>query len=333
MNIQYTIDGHFDMLGDVCTRRRNGEREVIKRLYYPAFAAGHVTGVVASLFVDSCYLPYGALENAMEQVSALHCEIAESQDILMLATCAEDFLEAARQNKLAILMSFEGAEPVSSCMMLHGFYAMGVRGLGLAWSRRNPAADGCDFMGGLKKGGLTSYGVDLVHEAEKLSMLIDVSHLSDEGVEDVLNSTSCPIIATHSNARSIAGNNRNLTDAQMREIARRDGMAGLNGCSIIVSETKEGASREKLMEHMDHMIDVMGEDHVGFGFDFCDQFLTSSSPKDLTRMPYVSFDLVGGHGALPEFIEELRAHGYIEERLKKVAGENWLRLFKNTFGK
>ena len=175
--------------------------------------------------------------------------------------------------------------------------------------------------------------MDLVHEAEKLSMLIDVSHLSDEGVEDVLNSTSCPIIATHSNARSIAGNNRNLTDAQMREIARRDGMAGLNGCSIIVSETKEGASREKLMEHMDHMIDVMGEDHVGFGFDFCDQFLTSSSPQDLTRMPYVSFDLVGGHGALPEFIEELRAHGYSEERLKKVAGENWLRLFKNTFGK
>ena len=87
------------------------------------------------------------------------------------------------------------------------------------------------------------------------------------------------------------------------------------------------------MEHMDHMIDVMGEDHVGFGFDFCDQFLTSSSPQDLTRMPYVSFDLVGGHGALPEFIEELRAHGYSEERLKKVAGENWLRLFKNTFGK
>ena len=71
MNIQYTIDGHFDMLGDVCQRRRNGEREVIRRCFYPAFAAGHVTGVVASIFVDSCRLPYGALEDAMEQVGAL----------------------------------------------------------------------------------------------------------------------------------------------------------------------------------------------------------------------------------------------------------------------
>ena len=78
MTIQYTIDGHFDMLGDVCQRRRNGEREVIRRCFYPAFAAGHVTGVVASIFVDSCRLPYGALEDAMEQVGALHCEIAES---------------------------------------------------------------------------------------------------------------------------------------------------------------------------------------------------------------------------------------------------------------
>ena len=328
MNIQYTIDGHFDMLGDVCQRRRNGEREVIRRCFYPAFAAGHVTGVVASIFVDSCRLPYGALEDAMEQVGALHCEIAESPDILMLCTCAADFEEAARSKKLGVLMSFEGAEPVSSLTLLHSFYAAGVRGLGLAWSRRNQAADGCDFMGGLKKGGLTQFGLDLVREAEKRSMLIDISHLSDEGVEDVLNHTSCPIVATHSNARAIASNNRNLTDAQMAEIARRGGLAGLNGCSIIASETKEGASQEKLIEHLDHMIDVMGEDHVGFGFDFCDQFLTGSSAQDLARMPYVSFDLVGGHGALPEFIGRLADHGYGETRLKKIAGENWLELFR-----
>lgn len=164
-------------------------------------------------------------------------------------------------------------------------------------------------------------------------MLIDISHLSDEGVEDVLNHTSCPIVATHSNARAIASNNRNLTDAQMAELAKRGGLAGLNGCSIIASETKEGASQEKLIEHLDHMIDVMGEDHVGFGFDFCDQFLTGSSAQDLARMPYVSFDLVGGHGALPEFIGRLADHGYGETRLKKIAGENWLELFRRLEAK
>ena len=118
--------------------------------------------MVASIFVDSCRLPYGALEDAMEQVGALHCEIAESPDILMLCTCAADFEEAARSKKLGVLMSFEGAEPVSSLTLLHSFYAAGVRGLGLAWSRRNQAADGCDFMGGLKKGGLTQF-LSLIH--------------------------------------------------------------------------------------------------------------------------------------------------------------------------
>lgn len=111
MNIQYTIDGHFDMLGDVCQRRRNGEREVIRRCFYPAFAAGHVTGVVASIFVDSCRLPYGALEDAMEQVGALHCEIAESPDILMLCTCAADFEEAARSKNWACSCPLRGRSP------------------------------------------------------------------------------------------------------------------------------------------------------------------------------------------------------------------------------
>lgn len=333
MNIKYTIDGHFDMLGDVSERRKKGERQVIRRLYYPAFEAGRVTGVVASIFVDSCYLPYGALDQAMEQISALHCELAESPDIIMLCTSAGDFETAAAQNKVGILMSFEGAEPVSSCQLLHGFYACGVRGLGLAWSRRNQAADGCDFLGDLKKGGLTSFGLDLAKEAESLSMLIDVSHLSDEGVEDVLNHVSCPIIATHSNARSVARNNRNLTDAQMREIARRGGLAGLNGCSIIASEKKEEAGIPKLIRHLDHMTEVMGNDHVGFGFDFCDLFLANSSPQDLGKMPYVSFDLIGGHGAIPGFLEELERHGYGEEKLANIAGRNWLSLFRAVFGK
>lgn len=333
MKIPYTIDGHFDMLGDVCARRKNGEHQVIRRLYYPAFAAGHVNGVIASIFVDSCYLPYGALEQAVEQVSSLHCELKESPDILMLCTCAEDFKTAAAQNKLGILMSFEGAEPITSCQMLHGFYAMGVRGLGLAWSRRNPAADGCDFTGARKKGGLTRFGLDLVREAEALSMLIDISHLSDEGVEDVLEHTSGPVIATHSNARRIAPNNRNLTDAQMTEMARRGGIAGLNGCSIIASQAKEDAGIHKLTEHLDHMIQIMGEDHVGFGFDFCDQFLSASSPQDLARMPYRSFDLIPGHAGIPAFLQQLSQHGYSSLRLQKIAGSNWIDLFVRVFGK
>ena len=135
--MKYIIDGHFDLLSDVAVRRKNGEHKVIERLYYPAFKKGNVTGIVASLFVDSQYLPYGSVSIALEQIAALHCEISESPELLMLCTCADDFVKAALEKKVGILLSFEGAEPVSSCLMLHAFYAAGVRGLGLTWSRRN----------------------------------------------------------------------------------------------------------------------------------------------------------------------------------------------------
>ena len=143
--MKYIIDGHYDILMDVAARRKKGERQVIRRRYYPAFQKGGVTGIVASIFVDSQYLPYGALSVAMEQISALHCEIEETPDLLMLCTSADDFLQAAETGRIGFLLSFEGAEPVSSCLLLHGFYAAGVRGLGLAWSRRNAAADAVSY--------------------------------------------------------------------------------------------------------------------------------------------------------------------------------------------
>ena len=92
--MKYIIDGHYDILMDVAARRKKGERQVIRRRYYPAFQKGGVTGIVASIFVDSQYLPYGALSVAMEQISALHCEIEETPDLLMLCTSADDFLRA-----------------------------------------------------------------------------------------------------------------------------------------------------------------------------------------------------------------------------------------------
>lgn len=94
--------------------RKKGERQVIRRRYYPAFQKGGVTGIVASIFVDSQYLPYGALSVAMEQISALHCEIEETPDLLMLCISADDFLPGRETGRIGFLLSFEGAEPVSS---------------------------------------------------------------------------------------------------------------------------------------------------------------------------------------------------------------------------
>lgn len=331
--MNYIIDGHFDLLSDVAIRRKNGEHQVIKRLYYPSFKKGNVTGIIASIFVDSQYLPYGGTSIAMEQIAALHCEIEETSDILMLCTSAKDFMTAASANKVGILLSFEGAEPITSCLILHAFYAAGVRGIGLTWSRRNIAADGCDFTGNLKKGGLSNFGIDLIREAESLKMIIDLSHLSDEGIEDVLSYTSSPVIASHSNARAVANNNRNLKDIHLREIARRSGIVGLNGCSILAAESGASANINHLISHLDYMINIMGEEHVGFGFDFCDIFLKNSSPQDLRQMPEYPFDILShSHADIPDFLEKLKQHQYSSTRISRICGENWIQTLKRILG-
>lgn len=196
------------------------------------------------------------------------------------------------------------------------------------------AADGCDFTGDLKKGGLTSFGQELLKEAESLNMIIDLSHLSDEGIDDVLSITSCPVIASHSNARAVAHNNRNLKDSHLQEIAKRGGVVGLNGCSIINANPDSPVDRSQMIAQLDHMIDVMGENHVGFGFDFCDIFLKSSSPQDLSKMPEYPFDILsGGHKDIPDFLQDLKKHNYSENRISLIAGENWIQTFQKILKK
>ena len=160
-------------------------------------------------------------------------------------------------------------------------------------------------------------------EAEDLHMILDLSHLSDEGVEDVLSITSCPVIASHSNSRAVAGSNRNLTDCQMREIASRGGTVGLNGCSLLTDQNG-------LTAHLDHMTEIMGEDHVALGFDFCDSFFADDLSSSTDQMPERPFDILSGaHEDLPAFLDHLRQHGYTESHLTKLAGENWLHTFRH----
>lgn len=326
------IDGHFDMLGDVAKRRKSGESKVIPTRYLPSFRQGGVTGVVASIFVDSLYLPEQALRIAMEQVSSLHCEVAESPDQLMLCTTSKEIYQALVQDKLAILLSFEGAEPLSSALLLQGFYYMGVRGLGLAWSRRNAAADGCDFIpGNEKKGGLSQFGVELLHTAFDLGMLIDISHLSDEGIEDVFSYAKGPIIASHSNCRALANTKRNLTDDHLKKIAQYGGVVGLNTSNIIAANTDADATQEQLIAHIDHMVYMMGEDHVALGFDFCDQFLMDCSPDELQKIPRTPFDIISGHQEIPSFLIKLEEHGYSQNQIEKIAWKNWMRVYEEVF--
>jgi len=325
------IDGHFDLLMDVQIQREKGRRKVIETDYYPRFVKGGLNVIIASLFVDNQFLPEMALRKALSQISALYEEVKESPDKLMICYNGEDMQIAKDSGKIGFLLSIEGAEPLGTDLsLLRVFYELGVRNLGLVWSRRNAVGDGSFFhpVKEGRKGGITSFGVQLIEEAEKLGITIDVSHLNDEGFWDVMNICNRPIIASHSNARALCSTMRNLTDEQIKAIAATKGVIGVNAASILVGDKDSDSHIEQLIKHVDYLVDLAGIDHVGIGLDLCNDFMKYVSSDDLAGMPRVPFDVIDGHQQIPQFLEALIKRGYKDQEVNAILGANFQRIFK-----
>ncbi len=314
------IDGHFDLMTVVHERRRSGRNKVILNDFYEDFKKGGVNLIVSSLFVESKYIPEMALRNALDQISCLYKEIDESNSKIMLCKSFEDINYAIKNDKLGILLSFEGLDPIlNDSYLLRVFYELGVKLAGLVWSRRNYVADGCFFSEREegRKGGLTDFGVKVLRELQDLGMIVDVSHLNDEGFWDVMKFTTKPIIASHSNSREVYNSMRNLTDEQIKAIAETGGIIGINANGSFVSDTQNNI--EGLIKHIDHISNLVGTKHIGLGFDFCDMFRTE--PKDTLK----------GYREIPKFADALLDHGYNKNEVKMILGENLLNLYQKMF--
>lgn len=332
-NNSIIVDAHFDLLMDVTAQREYGRRKVIETDHLPGFVKGGVNIVVSSIFVDSVFLPEMALRKAMNQVSSLYAEIDESSDKIMICRNYDDISRAKEDGKIGIILSFEGVEPLyNDLSLLRVFYELGVRIVGLAWSRRNYAGDGSHYSSVRegKKSGITSFGVQLIEEAERLGMFIDISHLNDEGFWDVMEVAKKPVIASHSNCRSIVDSMRNLTDAQIKAIAQKGGVIGMNASNIFTSYRDEDGDIEHLIDHVDHIVKLVGPTHVGLGFDFCDDFMKYLSGESLAAIPRRPFDVLKGHKSIEQFTKGLIERGYKDDEIKMILGKNFLRIYKEV---
>ncbi len=328
----FIADAHFDLAPDLWYRHLRGERNILASHYLPNLRKGGVSLVVSSLFLNSIYLPEMALRGTLDQISVTLEEIETEKDSVVLCTSGTEAEEVHRKGKIGLLLSFEGAEPLGNDpYLLRIFHALGVRGIGLVWSRRNYVGDGCFFSpkDSGTPGGITDFGVGVLAEAERLGMFIDVSHLNDQGFRDVLKLTKKPFMASHSNCRSLTPSMRNLTDEQIRALGEKGGIIGLNVCSAFVGEDhrKRRLALEDLALHLDHVISIAGSDCPCFGFDICDQLPDLGFSDDLP-----SYDVLKNHGEIPAFLEVLRKKGYSEELIAKIAGKNYLRFLKETLG-
>ena len=328
----FVMDAHYDLAMDFDDRRGTGESRVYSARHEEPFRAGGVNCVVSSLFIHSWQLPEMGLRKALDQISALMSEEREQPGKISLCASMADVDAANAAGRVGIIVSFEGADPLGSdTALLQVFHRIGVRALGLAWSRRNYAADGCSFSPleeGLK-GGLTHFGVELLAEAERLGMLADISHLNDEGVSDVARFARRPFIASHSNCRALAGTMRNLTDEQIKMVADSGGAIGMNGCSFAVADKdSEDVGAYDMFAHIDHIVRLVGDDFVGLGLDICDRL------ADIHKSPpsVASRDTLEDHGKIAHLAAVLFENGYSDERAGKILGGNFRRVYREVIG-
>jgi len=194
----------------------------------PRMRAGHISGLFLSLWPDSDrYTPTEAIRRTLEQIDAVRAEVARSPRDLQLATTASEILAARKRGRIAILMGLEGGIAIDSDLAILRTYAqLGVRYLTLTHTNHTPWADSSAPKP--LHNGLTPFGRQVVAELNRLGVMVDISHVSDQTFRDALDASQAPIIASHSSCRALANHSRNMTDDMLRALAQKGGVVHIN---------------------------------------------------------------------------------------------------------
>jgi membrane dipeptidase len=264
-----------------------------------------------------------ALTFAISEVARLLQIEAQSHGDVKIVRTAAELRRCIAGGTFAIQLHFEGAEAIDTDLVaLEVFHAAGLRSLGITWSRSNAFGHGVPFgMDSPDTGpGLSDAGKDLVRACNRLRIMLDLSHLNEKGFWDVARISDAPLVASHSNAHTLSGATRNLTDKQLAAIRESNGLVGLN---FHVGFLREDGARDVNMpldlmaNHVDYLVEHLGIDGVGLGSDF-----------DGATMPAALGDVTG----FPALMETLRGRGYDDAALHKIGHENWVRVLERTWG-
>ena len=238
---------------------------------------------------------------------------ADGVDVLEVLTPA-DAAEALNHKAATLLAIEEGGAIDGSLEALRMLYELGVRAMTLTWSNRNDIADGINEEA--TGSGLTAFGKQVVAEMNRLGMLVDVSHISTAGFWSVMETSTKPIIATHSNAKALCSHPRNLNDEQIKALAQNGGLAGITFAGQFLEEDWRNACIESVYKHIDYMLNLIGnDDHIGFGSDF----------DGISHPPY---NIQGVQDYKP-LIEFLSKH-YSDETINKITHQNVLNILQKV---
>ncbi|HEY4817501.1 MAG TPA: dipeptidase [Candidatus Acidoferrum sp.] len=342
---QRFLDGDFDL----------GTRSATGSIDIPRMKEGGLGAIFFSIWIPSKITGPEAINHAIDQIDAVREQVRRHPQEIVLVTTAAEVREARKQGKIAALMGVEGGHMIASDLgVLRSYAALGVRYMTLTHSGNDEWADSSTDTA--VHNGLTDFGKDVVREMNRLGVMVDISHVSDKTFYDALAVSKAPLIASHSSCRAICDAKRNMTDQMIKDLAAKGGVIQINyhvgflseefmnsdknpeitkaiaaevqkrcgdkeGCQLIEGDriTREYVQQGKLprvdytkiIDHIDHAVKLVGADHVGLGSDF-----------DGANMPYGMEDAT----KLPQITEALLRKGYSEDDVRKILGENTLRV-------
>lgn len=274
--------------------------------------------------------------------------LIEARDALRLVRDTGDIEASKRDGQLGILFHFQGTEPFGdSTELVWTFHALGVRMVQLTYNVKNRVGDGCTER---TDAGLSDFGVRLVRELNRCRVVVDCSHTGLRTSLDAIEASERPVVLSHSNCQAIHPTRRNASDALIRAIAESGGVVGINGYPAFVSSAQR-PSLDEFIAHIDHVVELVGIDHVGLGIDY---FLGQAgvATDDQARAMYEGYVRSGiwreaeyppppyhypagieSPAKLPALTDRLLERGYSDEDVRNILGLNWVRVFRDVWGR
>jgi membrane dipeptidase len=350
-----------DMHSDTVLKLRKGdfvlgERHSTGHIDIPRLREGGVDLQVWGIWVEPRFLPDSAAKQAFDLIDLFYQQLEKYPQDLELVTNLDQFKHANKEGKIACFLGLEGGHSIEGDLsLLRTFYRLGVRYMTLTWENSNPLASSAADTSS-QKGGLTDLGKETVKEMNKLGMMVDVSHLSEEAFWDVVNLSSAPIIASHSCVKAICNHYRNLTDEQIKAIAKSGGVIGINFFSGYLDDDfrkvsdsiyKEIQIKKEEIKEKFKGDDKKIEEETSLLYqnakfpapatlsklvDHIDYIVKLVGPdyvglgSDFDGIPAIPLEIKDASG-LPAITQELLNRGYKDKDIKKILGGNFLRVF------
>ncbi|MFA5325526.1 MAG: dipeptidase [Bacteroidales bacterium] len=366
LNTSFVLDSHCDSplilakgadFGKKVEQGYTPGKFPVTHIDFVKMKKGRVDGSFFAIYTSNALSPDESTRRAFELISKTYDAVENNLDKVAFATSPSQARRNKKNGLLSIFLGMENGSPIQKDLSyLRMFYRLGIRYMTLTHANHNEICDSCAPKE-KKWNGVSPFGIEVIAEMNRLGMIIDVSHISDEAFYDVLKYSKAPIVATHSCCRALSNHPRNMTDQMIIDLAANGGVIQINFYPAFLDQEyatgfwdladrfdeadkawmkdqnnvelqnklKEATnamnalpspSYKKIVDHIDHVVKLVGAKHVGIGSDFDGIEVCPKGLEDITMMPKI--------------IIELRKRGYKEYEINQIVGGNFLRVMEHV---